>query len=201
MCNATVYECYLEAKAKSFEWDYSLLLSMLEISRRTHKSHVLQRQQHTVDRYQEARKKFSSGEEMVLTNEFHNDPTKRTLLVPNRFGVTGSDCDHLVWWDRDGYEKTNDIRLSCAAENILSQFPFGHRFLIFTNPKVARSIPSLYHLHVFVKRQMDLEESKIDFLYEFEDELFEEECHAIYVERTVNDGILFSNNSYSRQLS
>ena len=84
MCNTTVYECYLQAKAKSFEWDYSLLFSMVEIARQKHRSPVLQRQQHTVDRYQEASKKFSSAEEMVLTNEFHNDPTKRTLLVPNR---------------------------------------------------------------------------------------------------------------------
>ena len=75
---------------------------------------------------------------MVLTNEFHNDPTKRTLLVPNRFGITVSDCDHLVWWDRDGNEKTNDVRLNCASENILSQFPSGHRFLVLCRMQIFR---------------------------------------------------------------
>ena len=60
---------------------------------------------------------------------------------------------------------------------------------------MVRSVPSLYHLKVFVKRQMDLVESKIDFLYEFEDEQFEEECHEIYVEWVVNDENPFSNNN------
>ena len=195
MCNTTVYECYLQAKKKKFVWDYSLLLSMLEISRQKHKVPVIQKQQHIVDRYQEARKNFTSAEEMVLTNEFRKDPTKRNLLASNRFGVTGSDCDHFVWWDRDGNEKASDIRLQCASEKILSQFPIGHRFLIYRNPKVSRSVPNLYHLHVFVKREMGCEESKIDFIYEFEDEVFEEECHEIYVEWIENDENPFSSNS------
>jgi len=198
MCNTTVYECFLQAKSNSFVWDYSLILSMLEISRQTHKAPVVQKQQHNIDNYQEARKKFTSAEEMVLANEFHNESSKRTLLAPNRFEITASDCDHFVWWDRDGNEKSSDDRLSCASENIFAQFPFGHRFLIFRNPKVTRSVPNLYHLHVFVKKIMDAKESKIDFIYEFEDESFEEECHEIYVKWTSDYRYSFLFSDYSR---
>ena len=182
MCPDTVYECYFQAKKSSFVWDYSLLWSMLEISRKTDKVPVVQKQQGAIDYYKEARKHFTSAEEMVLSNEFHNDSRKRTMLAPNRFGVTASNCNHFVWWDRDGNEKASDIRLSCATESILSQFPFTHRFLIFRNPKVTRSVPNLYHLHVFKKYDVNLKESKIDFLYEFEDEVFEEQCHDIYLD-------------------
>lgn len=182
---------FLRSKENSFVWNYSLLSTMLEISRKTNKAPVVQKQQHTVDHYEEARKHFTSTEEMVLTNEFDNNPLKRTLLTPNRFGATASDCDHFVWWDRDGKEKASDDRLSCASEGIFEQFPFGHRFLIFRNPKVTRSVPNLYHLHVFVKKIMDVKDSKIDFIHEFEDEVFEEECHEIYVTWTSGDRYLF----------
>ena len=155
----TVYECYFRAKKNSFVWDYSLLLSMLEISRKTHAVPVIQKQKGSIDYYQQARKHFTSAEEMLLSNEFHNDPRKRTLLTPNRFGVTASNCNHFVWWDRDGNEKASDIRLSCATEGIWSQFPSTHRFLIFRNPKVTRSVPNLYHLHVFMKYDINIKQA------------------------------------------
>ena len=182
MTESSVYECFLQAEKNAFIWDYHLLSRILEISRNTNKVSVIIKEQHTIDCYQEARKQFTSTEEMVLKNEFNYDIAKITVLAPNRFPVTASNCDHFVWWDRKGNEKDKEMRLSSSANNILSHFPFGHRLLIFRNPKVSRSVPSIYHLHVFAKRDMDVKDSKIDFLHEFEDEEFEEEFQEMYLQ-------------------
>ena len=182
MPESSVYDCFLQAEKNSFVWDYSLLSTILEISRKTHKLPIIIKEQHTIDRYKDARKQFTSTEEMVLANEFKNNLEKRTLLAPNRFPVTASDCDHFLWWDRDGNDKSVETRLLSSAKSILSQYPMGHRLLIFRNPKLVRSVPTIYHLHVFVKREKDIRESKIDFLYEFEDEEFEEAFKEMYVQ-------------------
>ena len=182
MTESSVYECFLQAEKNAFIWDYHLLSRILEISRNTNKVSVIIKEQHTIDCYQEARKQFTSTEEMVLKNEFNYDIAKITVLAPNRFPVTASNCDHFVWWDRKGNEKDKEMRLSSSTNNILSHFPFGHRLLIFRNPKVSRSVPSIYHLHVFAKRDMDVKDSKIDFLHEFEDEEFEEEFQDMYLQ-------------------
>ena len=182
MPESSVYQCFLTGEKNSFIWEYSLLSTMLEISRKTHKVPVVIKEQCTIDGYQKARKQFENTTEMVLTNEFNNDPNKRTLLAPNRFPVTGADCTHFLWWDREGNEKSSELRLKNASKDILAHFPSGHRFLIFRNPKVSRSVPTIYHLHVFVKPDEDINESKIDFIYEFDDEPFEDEFQELYIQ-------------------